>query len=553
MSTAAGERHVALYTVLVDGREIEPQLALRVHEVRVVSYLRLPDLCTLSLSFPKGREGEDEPLDAHPFQIGKPLEIRLGGREQLATTSLFKGEIVTLEPEFASGRVELLVRGLDRSHILMRSRRVRTFQNQTSSDIVEKIVSEAGLSAACDASGEPHEFVQQDNETDWDFIWRLADRIGFEFVVEDQVAKFRKPGEAEAVELEWPKTLRSFSPRLTAVQQVSEVSLLAQDPMTKEAIDVSASSSQQIAHIGVDRAQVTNAFAGDRVHIATEPVKSEAEGEALAQALLDRLANGYVAAEGVCDGNPAIRAGASVRVSGVGQTFSGTYPISAATHILTGGSTYDTRFANSASHTLLGAVRREQAGVPPSFGSQLVLGIVTNNDDPESLGRVRVRYPALAPSAEGAWARVATPSAGGERGLLMLPVAGEEVLVGFEHDDTTRPYVLGSLFNGRDTPGEDLLQGQDGSFALKSDTNAYAESGKDLKLKSGGDWSAEIEGRASLTATQPFQIEGQNVVITGQTEVAIEGSATLTLTCGGTQIQLSSAGVQISGPMIKME
>ena len=52
----------------------------------------------------------------------------------------------------------------------------------------------------------------------------------------------------------------------------------------------------------------------------------------------------------------------------------------------------------------------------------------------------------------------------------MLPVVGEEVLIGFEHGDTTRPYVLGSLFNGQDTPGDDLLHGKDGSFALLSAT-----------------------------------------------------------------------------------
>lgn len=561
MSTVASERHIALYAVLVDGNEIDPQLAQRMHEVRVMSFSRLPDLCTLSVSFAKAKEGEDEPIDGHPFEIGKPLEIRLGAREALTTTTLFKGEIVTLEPTFGSGNVELLVRALDHSHVLMRSRRVRTFQNQTSSDIVEKVVKEAGLSVETEPSGEPHEFMQQDNETDWDFIWRLADRIGFEFVVEAQVAKFRGPGQGDAVELEWPKTLRSFNPRLTAVQQVSEVSLLAQDPMTKEAIDVSASSSDQIAQIGVERDQIADAFAGDKLHVATEPVKSEAEGEALAQALLDKLANGYVAAEGVCDGNPAIRAGVCVRVTGVGETFSGTYRVASATHVLSGGSTYDTRFANSASHTLLGTLAPEQSGAAPRFGSQLVLGIVTNNSDPEGLGRVRVRYPALGPDAEGAWARIAATSAGSERGLLMLPVTGEEVLVGFEHDDTTRPYVLGSLFNGRDTPGEDLLHGEDGSFALKSDTNIYAESGNDLALKSGGDLTetvagdltASVEGKASLTASQPMQIEGQSITITGQAEVTIEGSATLTLTCGGTQIQLSSAGVQISGPMISLE
>ncbi len=551
MSAIDSERHVALYTILVDGAEIDPQLSARVHEVRVMSYLRLPDVCTLTASFPKGEEGRPEPIDEHPFDVGKPLEIRLGARDQLTTTSLFKGDIVTLEPHFSGGSVELLVRGFDRSHVLSRSRKVRTFQNQTSSDIVEKIVAEAGLQVDCESSGEPHEFMQQDNETDWDFIWRLAERVGFEFVVEQGVAKFRKPGQGEAIELEWPTALHSFSPRLSAVQQVQEVSLRAQDPSANQAIDVTASSPEQIAEIGVPRSQVAGAFEGAKMHVATEPVKSEAEGSALAQALLDKLANSYIAAEGACDGNPAVRAGATLRISGVGRQFSGTYRVAAATHMLSGGGTYETRFLNSPSHTLLGAVSGDASG-SPSFGSQLVLGIVTNNSDPNALGRVRVRYPALGQDTEGIWARVATASAGEERGLLMLPLVGDEVLIGFEHDDTTRPYVLGSLFNGQATPGEHLLHGEDGSFAVRSSAAIYAESQQDFTIKSGAGWTAEIDGQASLQAKEPFSLEGQSVTITGQAEVTLEGSATLTLKCGGTEIQLSSAGVQITGPMITM-
>jgi uncharacterized protein involved in type VI secretion and phage assembly len=568
MTPPTSEQHVALYKILVEGQEIDEEVAKRVREVRVVSYLRLPDMCTLSASFQKGAPGQDEPIDKHPFEIGKKLEIHLGARESLTTETLFKGEIVTLEPHFGAGSVELLVRSFDRSHRLLRSRKVRTFQNQTASDIVSKVVQEAGFRGRCDPSGDPYDFMQQDNETDWDFIWRLAERVGFEFLIEDQTAIFRKPTAEGAIELEWPTTLHDFSPRVTAIQQVGEVSLMAHDPKTKDVISAQVSSSNQIAQIGVDRSSVAEAFHGDKTHIATEPVKSQSEAESVAQALLDKLANGYIAAEGLTDGNPKIRAGCNVKVSGVGQKFSGTYRVATSTHLLRGGGTYETRFANSPAHTLLGAVGSDRSGAPPQFGSQLVLAVVTNNDDPDGMGRVRIKYPALSRDIEGTWARIASPSAGNERGLMMLPVVGEEVLVAFEHDDTTRPYVLGSLFNGKDKPGDNLLQSKDGSFALKSDHKIYAESKEDLTIKSGGkmtveikdkvqekfqqDWEAQITGQASLKAQQPFAIEGQNITIKGQAQISVEGNAQVTIKCGGAQIQLSSAGVQISGPMIQL-
>jgi phage protein D/phage baseplate assembly protein gpV len=554
--------HVPTYEVLVDGGELSQEHRDRIKEIRVVDHLRLPDVCTVNVTFPKA-----DGIDSQPFVIGKKLEVRLGAREQEAPQTLFKGDVVSLEPVFGAGGCALTVNAYDRAHLLHRSRKVRVFQNQTATDIVKKVVSENGLTFEGEPSGDPHDFIQQDNETDWDFIWRLAERCGFEFVVEDQKAYFRKPGRAGAVELEWPVNLTSFRPRMTSVQQVASVNVYAHDPKTKQAIVGTATQPDQIAQIGIDRQQVADAFSEATMNVATEPVKSAAEGNSLAQALLDKLANGYIAAEGAGPGNPRIKAGVMVDVKGVGSSFSGSYRVATSTHLLRGGSSYITQFANSPVHTILGAVGA--AGpAQPDFSGQLVLGIVTNNNDPESMGRVRVQFPALGAETESAWARIATVSAGNERGLLMLPVVGEEVLVGFEHGDTTRPYVLGSLFNGTDQPGDKLLHDHDGSFVVRSDESIHTESKRAYTIKSGGpltleiadkveetydrDWTNKTTGKTSLSSVQPFSIEGQSVSVKGKTEVTIESTATLTLKCGPAQIQLSAAGVTISGPMINL-
>jgi phage protein D/phage baseplate assembly protein gpV len=554
--------HVPTYEILVDGGELSQEHRDRIKEIRVVDHLRLPDVCTVSVTFPKA-----DGIDSQPFVIGKKLEVRLGAREQEAPQTLFKGDVVSLEPVFGAGGCALTVNAYDRAHLLHRSRKVRVFQNQTATDIVKKVVSENGLGFEGEPSGDPHDFVQQDNETDWDFIWRLAERCGFEFVVEDQKAYFRKPGRAGAVELEWPVSLTSFRPRMTSVQQVASVNVYAHDPKTKQSIVGTASQPDQIAQIGIERQQVADAFSEATMNVATEPVKTAAEGNALAQALLDKLANGYIAAEGAGPGNPRIKAGVMVQIKGVGRSFSGSYRVATSTHLLRGGSSYVTQFANSPVHTILGAVGA--AGpAQPDFSGQLVLGIVTNNNDPEAMGRVRVQFPALGAETESAWARIATTSAGKERGLLMLPVVGEEVLVGFEHGDTTRPYVLGSLFNGTDRPGDKLLHDHDGSFVVRSDESIHTESTRAYTIKSGGtltleiadkveetydrDWTNKTTGKTSLSSVQPFSIEGQSVSVKGKTEVTIESTATLTLKCGASQIQLSAAGVKISGPMINL-
>ena len=100
------------------------------------------------------------------------------------------------------------------------------------------------------------------------------------------------------------------------------------------------------------------------------------------------------------------------------------------------------------------SVRRSVLPRPRGGCIGVTIGIVTNNHDPEGLGRVKLKLPWLSEDIETHWARVATPMAGNGRGLYVLPDVDDEVLVAFEHGMVEFPYVLGSLWNGKDTPPE---------------------------------------------------------------------------------------------------
>ncbi|HEU0013465.1 MAG TPA: phage baseplate assembly protein V [Longimicrobium sp.] len=84
----------------------------------------------------------------------------------------------------------------------------------------------------------------------------------------------------------------------------------------------------------------------------------------------------------------------------------------------------------------------------------VVTAVVTNNQDPEKLGRVRLRYPWLSDEQESDWARVGMPAAGPGRGLWLPPEVGDEVLVVFAQGDQRFPYVVGALWNQNAPPPE---------------------------------------------------------------------------------------------------
>jgi len=98
----------------------------------------------------------------------------------------------------------------------------------------------------------------------------------------------------------------------------------------------------------------------------------------------------------------------------------------------------------------------------------VAMAIVTNNKDPDGLGRVKVKLPWLDDGFESDWARVVTAMAGAGRGLYWLPEVNDEVLVAFEHGRLDSLYVLGGLWNGKDKPPENNQDGKNNVRALKS-------------------------------------------------------------------------------------
>ena len=96
------------------------------------------------------------------------------------------------------------------------------------------------------------------------------------------------------------------------------------------------------------------------------------------------------------------------------------------------------------------AERKRLYGVYPA--------VVSDINDLDGLGRVKVRLPWLPDDGTGynVWARIATLMAGNNRGTWFIPDVDDEVLVAFEAGDPRRPYVVGALWNGKDTPPESM-------------------------------------------------------------------------------------------------
>lgn len=186
----------------------------------------------------------------------------------------------------------------------------------------------------------------------------------------------------------------------------------------------------------------------------------------------------------------------------------------------------------------------------------IVIGIVTDLDDPERLGRVRVRFPHLN-DEPSYWARLVTLMAGPDRGAFFRPEVGDEVLVAFEHGDPRRPYVLGALWSKTDTPPPD-----DGQPTQNNWRFIKSRSGHIIKLDDtpGGERIEIVDRDGSRkviidTAAQKIQVicetgdvevsAGAGSVKVEAVTVEIKASGSMTLEASGT-LTIKGATVNIN-------
>jgi uncharacterized protein involved in type VI secretion and phage assembly len=330
----------------------------------------------------------------------------------------------------------------------------------TDSDIVKKVAGEAGLSVDADSTSEVHDWVMQNNQTNWEFLQERAAHNGFRLFLRDGsklcFKKVQDEGRSKH-SVEWGKELRSFRPRVSASPQVDEVEVRGWDPKKTEVISATARTAQGVPKVQQDKqgGQVASqAFGSAKMVVVDRPVHTQGEAKAIAQSLCDEIGGAFLEAEGLCYGVPQMRAEDMVKLDNVGQRFSGEYLVTACQHTYTPAEGYASVFTVSGKkpQTLLSVLEGDELTRRAPIGGNIVVAVVTDNNDTDNQARIKVKYPWLTEDHQSFWARIATPMAGPDRGMVFMPEVDDEVLVAFEHGDIRRPYIIGCLWNGKDKP-----------------------------------------------------------------------------------------------------
>lgn len=453
---------------------------------------------SLSFSLHKGpQESPNDPMFSVCGQIiGKAVELRLE-TESTDNVSLkteadtiadivFKGVIMSASSSRSISEYTVNVQAYSRDALLNDNPSCKSFENMTLADIVTDVIDD--YCPVSDAIVEPRfteviPYCVQYNENNYQFLQRLARRYGEWLYNDGEKIVFSDLRRGEYVMLNYPsQDIPSYNVDLNmqhvAFNHVAS-SYNSYDANQKEGIEEMQKEyntlSEQVFQASQNcytKPTLQNLHSGGfansdgRETILNVSTKTQARGQKAG--MLTYSGNTYCSKLKIGSTllivDNYITNSASNEKSKVNQD---EILITELVHYFSADETYSNHFVGIPS----------ACDYPPYSNSdvypvaQSCRAKVTDNEDPNNLGRIRVQFDWQAQLDDGMmtpWLRMAQPYAGGGKGFSFIPEIGEEVMIDFEGGNAERPYVKGTLYNGVGDPDGKWLPNNNSSNQIKA-------------------------------------------------------------------------------------
>ncbi len=429
------------------------------------------------------------------------------------------------------GSSQLIVRGKSPTILLEDGANCRGFSEMGLDDIAQEIMGSypANLLSFQANTENPstYPFVVQYQETNYQFLARLADRHGTWFFYNGEEIRFGTLENEDPIKMLLGSDLHSFDLGLDMLPvngNYHSYHYLSNETFRGEGTQASVSTLDN--HYGEPVfTESENLFADSSLGQSFADFSSQSELDDFVLQKRSQQASKMVILHGKSE-NVQVKLGAVIEIAGRksdnkedGLENYGQFRVIQVRHHLNGNGNYQNIFE---------AIPLE-ATFPPSnpFVSrpqvQAQYAKVIDNFDPDQLGRVRVQFYWQTGSDITPWIRMVQPAAGPDRGFFMIPEVDDEVWVEFAYDDPDRPIVTGALFHGN---------------ALPNGAWNHAENDiKSIRTKSGNE--IQIVDTAGQEEIRISTGDGKNSL-----SLTMGGGGTITFS-SGTEMTISSTTVNI--------
>ena len=344
LSNRDGAFYVPAFVVKVDGQSLTEDLAIGVNHVDVdlslgaAGRFSFTVVDTYDMERRKFLSAFGRPvLDVLKFGAAVTVGVGYGDRARLVP--IISGLVTEITTSFSEGSTpELQISGYDHLFSLTLGKVSKSWKKASDSDVVSQIASQNNLATDIEPTKEKHDQIEQNQESDFEFIKKLAERNHYEFYVDARkTLRFGPPRDKAdgVVTLRWGESLLSFKPEANLATQISAVEVYGWDPQNKKQIVGKAVAGEETGHDPQKKSggeQVGGALFKKPVLQIRQPVFSQAEAKERAKAILNDRAKKFVTGEAECIGLTDLLPDRHVRLDNLGDPFSKTYYIQQTTH-----------------------------------------------------------------------------------------------------------------------------------------------------------------------------------------------------------------------------
>jgi type VI secretion system secreted protein VgrG len=478
--------------------------------------------------------------------IGKSAVIKLLDANTRDIAYEFHGLVCEISVEQSENFTsDLVIKGFSPTILLESGPNFNSFYNKKLKDIVGT-VTQSLSQVNCSVNNNPQyktqiAYISQYRESGFHFLNRLSSQFGEWLYYDGQQLIFGKPSKSANIEVTYGVDVLNLQMKL----RVLPLTFSGYSYNSKDDSFITSNAPSNID--GLD--EYANYVLKESNNLFSEavsfPVKQRVESKSDLDVFLKQQKTAMAADLEVLSAtsdNPTVCIGgiADVKISVLSDNDflkedGGKFLITKVDHYITDNGKYYNCFEGIPSG--IGIIPVNNIIVPLA---EPQIATVKDNKDPQNMGRVRVQMLwQQATDQMTDWLRVMTPDAGGgkdgakNRGLVVVPEPGDQVLICFRYNDPDRPFIMGSMFHGK-TGGGGGQGNNTKSLNSKSGHTISLDDGKGITIvdKSGNN-KVEIDGTNTITITA-----AQKIVLT---------NGTASLTMDGDTITISAPHVNIGG------
>jgi len=510
--------------------------------------------------------------------LGHKVIIKVEDKNSKSETLEFHGTITQINLGKTNHDYDqVILTGKGNSIFVDEIRRQDTYSEMSIGDIAKEVLADA---VELDIVNDPTpSYATQYRETSYDFISRLAFKYGLWFFYNGKKLILGDKPDIGQIDVRLGPHIEQMDLSLTIFPINFEYSFYHYEDdelYSFKGADVKAPDMDKFGQAAYDGSQGMYTSTGSQSSYELFDKESELK-DFVTQRVHSRAAQ-MMGLYGNSD-QPGIQIGTKINVKDASNNTVGSYYIIQIDHSCDGQGHYSNTFQ---------AIPAALKSPPPNPNVRLPkashqVGHVVDNADPDLLGRVRVQFHWQDDKKDEMtpWIRVIYPYAGAGDSYF-CPEIDDQVMVGFEMNNPDRPFVMGSVYHGKNKPqyatddntvkaihtkcGHRIIF-EDGDESLisiytKDDKNHIildvADDGQIsittegiLKLKGktinleGDELNIKMDSAINIEAGQDVSLKGANVTVKADQAASLSGMEAKV--SGDTSAEMTGAQVKVEG------